>query len=358
MFNRSLAFLVALFAAACTHVAPQPNTPPVTFQDRLRDDLPGPEMVVIPAGEFEMGSPAGEDGRYADEGPQHRVIFEQPFAIGRFEITVGQFREFVRATGYVTEAEQWLGSYWRSPTSPDWELLDANWRHDSRGLEAADGLPVVHVTWNDAQTFVRWLADQTNQPYRLPSEAEFEYANRAGTVSRFWWGNHKPPTPVANLRGSQDRVLADQSWSFTEQEVRYILADGEQPLEFSGYGDGSWWPTAAGALAPNPFGLYDTTGNVWEWTADCWHDTYVNAPSDGSAWIESGDCESRVVRGGSYYCAPRHVRSANRWRRWKEIRAMYLGFRVARNLSFTTPSPNTPAAPVQPLETAPPPAVQ
>lgn len=294
-----------------------------------------------------MGSPDDEDGRYGDESPQHRVSFAQPFALGRTETTVGQFREFVAATGYVTDAEQWHGSYWRSPTALDWELINANWRHDSRGIDATDDLPVVHVTWNDAQAYVNWLSAQTGRTYRLPSEAEFEYANRAGTTSRFWWGNQRPRAPVANLRGAQDRALADGSWPFTAQEYRYIQAEGEQPLEFSGYGDGYWWPTPAGSLATNAFGVYDTTGNVWEWTADCWHESYVNAPHDGKAWVDGGDCESRVVRGGSYYCAPRHVRSANRWRRWTVIRAMYLGFRVARDVALTEVSPRNPALPAR-----------
>lgn len=328
----ALVIMASVLAACATPVAREVTGAPATLRDVLPGGAPGPELVVIPAGTFLMGSPDSEDGRYADESPRHRVIIARPFALGRTEVTVGDFRKFVQATGYVTAAEEWHGSYRRNPGDAEWEIVDTSWRYDSRGEPARDDLPVVHVSWNDARAYVEWLSSVTGHKYRLPSEAEFEYANRAGTTTKFWWGQGVPRKPVANIRGERDRAVADGSWNFTAQEEKFVQAEGNQPLAFSGYGDGHWWPAPAGSLASNPFGVADTAGNVWEWTADCWHDDYTGAPTDGSAWAERTDCESRSLRGGSYYCAPRHVRSANRWRRWAVFRAMYIGFRVARDL--------------------------
>lgn len=145
-----------------------------------------------------------------------------------------------------------------------------------------------------------WLSTATGQRYHLPSEAEFEYANRAGSAGAYWWGNGAPREVVANLRGEHDRALADGTWEFTPLEKDYLQAGGAQPLLFAGYGDGYWWPAPVASFTANRFGVHDMTGNVWEWTADCWHDDYTGAPADGRVWAESADCESRVVRGGSF----------------------------------------------------------
>lgn len=291
-------------------------------------------MVIVPAGRFVMGSPENESGRYANEGPPHHVTFDRPFALGLHEVTVGEFRRFVEASGYVTRAEGGEGSFFRDPASGEWRLEPTlNWRFDSAGRPAVDALPVVHVSWDDARAYARWLSAQSGAHYRLPSEAELEYANRAGSRSAFPWGEGAPPTPLANIKGEKDRaVTAPHLWPHTADEERYALREGETPRYFHGYGDGFGAPAPVASFPPNAFGLHDTAGNVWEWAADCWHADYHGAPADGSAWLEGGDCAQRVVRGGSWYCYPRHIRAANRWARWPIFRNMYIGFRLARDL--------------------------
>jgi formylglycine-generating enzyme required for sulfatase activity len=330
------------FLAGCATQPPQAKTPqqPVfnrdaqRFHDTLPGGMPGPGMVVVPAGSFLMGSPTDEAGRYDNEGPQHRVTFQRPFALGRSEISVGEFKAFVAASGYQTLAERGEGSFFRNPATGGWRLnKDLNWRFDSSGQPARDAYPVVHVSWVDAQAYVQWLAAQTGQRYRLPSEAELEYANRGGSQSRYWWGDATPAQAVANLKGELDKPFTPQRlWDHTPDEQAYAFREGDTPLYFSGYQDGYGQPAPVASFLPNGFGLYDTTGNVWEWAQDCWHPDYTNAPRDGSAWTEGGDCEQRLVRGGSWYCYPRHMRAANRWARWPVFRNMYIGFRVARDL--------------------------
>jgi formylglycine-generating enzyme required for sulfatase activity len=304
------------------------------IEDRLRDGSAGPQLVVVPAGIFEMGSPHDEHGRYADEGPLHKVYFARPFALGHTEVTVGQFRKFVESTGYVTSAERGEGSLLREANSGDWRLREEiNWRHDQSGSPAEDHLPVVHVSWQDAQAYIKWLSGQTGEQYRLPSEAEFEYANRAGSQTAFWWGGYSPPVQVANLRGEIDvRMMPKAIRTPLETEVEYVLREGPTPLVFHNYNDDAPGVSPVASYRPNAFGLHDTTGNVWEWTQDCWHENYEGAPADGRAWVEGNRCGERVIRGGSWYCFPRHARSANRWAERRFFRNMYIGFRVARDL--------------------------
>lgn len=307
-----------------------------SHQDNLESGGLGPKVIMLPAGEFTMGSSEDEAGRYANEGPQHLVRISQPFFMGLTEATVAQFRRFVSATGYKTDAENNTGSFLRdaSVERGQWRLRKhVNWRLDHEGKESHDDNPVVHVSWNDAQAYLEWLSDETGETYRLPSEAELEYANRAGSSGHYWWGNGTPPDKLVNIRGDQDESVANPvTWERTPGEYRYALAEGDTLLIFEDYGDGTHGLAPVGNFSPNPFGLHDTTGNVWEWAQDCWHENYINAPQDGSAWINPEKCGMRIVRGGSFYCFPRHMRSANRWGRWAEFRNMYIGFRVARDL--------------------------
>lgn len=310
--------------------------PGVIFKDTLQTGLKGPHLVVVPAGEFLMGSPEDEPGRYPRESPQHRVRFNKPFSLGLTEVTVAQFRKFVDATGYRTLAEREGGSHIREPNSGIWKVLPAiDWRYDYLGHLAHDNFPVVHISWEDAQAYISWLKLQTGQKYRLPSEAELEYANRAGSTSRYWWGNASPQLAVANIRGEKDLALLPPLMREpAPEEAAYSLREGPTLSNFPGYGDGYGGISPVAALKPNSFGLFDTTGNVWEWTADCYNDSYQGAPSNGSAWInsDSNACKRRVLRGGSFYCYPRHLRSANRWPELPTYRGMYVGFRVARDL--------------------------
>lgn len=291
--------------------------PGQVFADRFLDAAgQGPSMVVVPTGSFLMGSPDGEPGHRASEGPQHQVDIANGFALARSEVTVGQFREFVRASGYVTSAERLGGSSVYDEASGSMrDSRRANWQDDYTGARARDDDPVVNVSWNDAEAYARWLSQRTGKRYRLPSEAEFEYALRAGSVTRYWWGDGAPRKPVENVTGAGDRSPSHRLWSNA----------------FPGYRDGYWGPAPVMSFAPNPFGLYDMGGNVSEWVDDCWHDNYTRAARDGSAWINPG-CERRVVRGGSWGSDPDQVRSAFRLPAPADTRSGRLGFRVARDL--------------------------
>ena len=292
------------------------------FSDALSQSGRGPEMVVVPAGTARLGSSPGERGRFSDEGPAFTVEIERGFALSETEITVGQFREFVRATDYRTDAERAGRSYvFDDRSSEIIELRFVDWQQDYRGNRAADELPVVHVSFNDARAYAQWLARETDEPYRLPSEAEFEYALRAGTQTRFWWGNGSPDDETENLAGDGDRLGRGQRWSDA----------------FEDYRDGHWGPAAVGTLQANPFRLYDMGGNVLEWTADCWFDSYNDPPLDGSARTRD-DCASRVLRGGAWTNGPSSSRSAYRLSGSVEFSGARVGFRVARKLVDTETS--------------------
>jgi len=225
------------------------------------------EMVVVPAGEFKMGS-----GETVYEKPEHRVVIANPFAIGRREITFEEW-DLCVASG---------GCKYR----PD----DHGWGRGSR--------PVTDVSWDDAKAFVNWLSQRTQKGYRLPSEAEWEYAARAGTNSQFWWGR----APVNGNANCED---------CTSTPPRRTL------------------PT--GSFRPNGFGLFDVAGNVAEWVEDCWNDSYRGAPTDGSAWT-TGQCRQRGLRGGSFASKANVIRSAARFRYDQDVRYYANGFRVARDL--------------------------
>ncbi len=242
--------------------------------EAFRDCPTCPEMIVVPAGRFMMGSPDSESEALADERPQHPVTIAQAFAIGRYEVTFKEWDACVADGG--------CRGY-----RPD----DKGW---GRGLR-----PVINMSWDDAQAYVTWLGKKTSKPYRLPSEAEWEYAARAGSTTRYWWGNDSGKNN-ANCDGCGSR------W------------DGKQTAP-------------VGSFRPNDFGLSDTAGNVWEWVEDCWNENYHGAPSDGSAWL-GGNCSEHVLRGGSWSDTPRDLRSAYRLRLRTGYLYYYLGFRVARTL--------------------------
>jgi formylglycine-generating enzyme required for sulfatase activity len=273
-------------------------------------------MVVIAAGRLGMGSPDTEPERTSDEGRLHGVAVQRPFAMGRCEVRVGEFRAFADDTGYRTEAERPetqggtpRGCYGWDAVKQSWDQRPAfNWR--SPGFDQDDDHPVVCVSWNDARAFAHWLTLRTGQPYRLPTEAEWEYAARAGTQTPFWTGDciH---TDQANYNGNYDyNGCGAKTGEYRERTV----------------------PT--GSLLANPWGLREVAGNAWEWVADCWHGSYEGAPNDGSAWGEGGggDCARRVVRGGGWSDNPDRLRSAYRNRNTADEADDNLGFRLARTL--------------------------
>ena len=268
---------------------------------RFRDCPDCPELVVVPAGWFMMGSPAGEERRDDDEGPQHRVEIAEPFAVGVHEVTRGEFARFVRATGHAMGNSCW---FWDNKAEKWVEGSGRTWRNP--GFEQTDRHPVVCVNWEDAQSYVSWLSGETGQSYRLLSESEWEYVARAGTTSPFHTGATISPEQ-ANYDGN------------------YTYGSGRK-----GVYRGRTAPV--GSFAPNAFGLHDVHGNVWEWTQDCWSENYGGAPRDGGAW-ERGDCSRRVARGGSWFSEPRYLRSADRIRSTTGNRDDDLGFRIVRTLT-------------------------
>ena len=233
-----------------------------------------PEMVRIPPGKFLMGSHETEAGRDADEGPQHEVTIRYSFEIGKYAVTFDEYDVFAKVT---------------QRKLPD----DHGWERSKR--------PVINVSWSDAQAYVKWLSEQTGKQYRLPTEAEWEYAARAGTQTRYWWGDEIGKNN-ANCTG------CGSEW------------DNQQTAP-------------VGSFKANALGLHDTAGNVWEWTQDCWHKNYSGAPADGSAWLEKGggDCNRRMVRGGSWGSGPRSLRSAFRFGNNTDDVDYFLGFRIARD---------------------------
>ncbi len=292
-------------------------TPGQVVTDRFLDTTASaPPVVVIPTGRFVMGSPADEAGHRDNEEPQRTVAIERGFALGQSEVTVAQFREFVRAIRYRSEAERaGTGSIYEESTGRMIDRRGIDWDRDYKGDRATDSLPVLNVSWNDANAYAEWLAQRTGKRYRLPSEAEFEYAVRAGTQTAYWWGDGEPNGILANVTGDGDRSPGKRSWG----------------RAFSGYDDHHWGPAPVRSFPPNPFGLHDLDGNLSEWVDDCWHDNYVRAPRDSTAWVNPG-CARRVVRGGSWGSAPDQVRSAYRIGVAADARSARVGFRVARDL--------------------------
>ena len=296
--------LLALLPLASLLVAGHPARAEERPDREFRECAACPEMVAIPAGKFLMGSSSSEHGRFDAEGPQH-VVAVRAFAIGKFDVTNAEFRSFLEETGYQPGAcDLVLGLGWKSP---------------GHGLAYPPGQtdsprePAVCLSWNDAQAYIAWLngkvrgADASRKsrdgPYRLPSEAEWEYAARGGTVTARWWGD-AIGTANANCNGCGSK------WDGR------LLAP-------------------VGSFGPNPFGLYDVLGNVWQWVLDCWNETYVGSPEDGSPWTR-GDCTRRVLRGGSWSNLPVFIRSAARSRAnaqgWDFDYSSYAGFRLARSL--------------------------
>ena len=270
---------------------------------RFRDCDACPEMVVVPAGSFMMGSPPGEEGRYDNEGPVHRVSIAEPLAVGVHEVTRGEFARFVRETSRSMGNACWV---WDSNEGKAVERSGLNWRNPGA---QADRHPVVCVNWDDAQAYVRWLSRETGERYRLLSESEWEYVARAGTRTARYWGESES----GQCRHGNG---ADASTTF---DWRVSCSDGHART------------SPVGSYTKNGFGLHDVLGNAWEWVQDCWNEDYAGAPGNGRAW-ERGDCSRRVARGGSWVSTPRYLRSANRSGSSTGDRGSGLGFRIARTL--------------------------
>ena len=259
--------------------------------ERFRDCARCPEMVVVPAGSFLMGSPESERKRDEREGPVHQVRIAAPFAVGVYEVTFAEWDACEDAGGCRGHL-------------PD----DADWGRGRR--------PVIFVSWEDARAYVGWLSEKTGKRYRLPSESEWEYAARAKTrTSRPWGDSQSGQCSHANGGDAfAKRVSKYPNWAV-------VACD-----------DGHVNTAPVGRYEGNAWGLHDVLGNVWEWTEDCWNKSYEGAPTDGSAW-GSGDCSTRVLRGGAWTSNPWRLRSASRLARVFDDRSFWSGFRVARTLN-------------------------
>ena len=290
--------------------------PGQVFREPLASGGEGPEMVVLAHGAFFMGSPEDERGRFDNEGPRHEVAFERGFALARNETTVAEFRAFVEASGHRSLAtRRGRSTVYDERGGVMGEHSRVDWRRDYAGSPAAPELPVVHVAFEDAQAYAAWLSAQTGQRYRLPSEAEFEYALRAGRQEAWPWGDGLPTRVVGNLTGDGDQSRLKRRWSNA----------------IPGYSDGHWGPAPVRSFPAEGFGTFDLVGNVSEWVLDCWHDSYRRAPRDGSAWVNPG-CTDRVVRGASWASSIDRARSAYRQSTPADTTNARLGFRVVREL--------------------------
>jgi formylglycine-generating enzyme required for sulfatase activity/DNA-binding winged helix-turn-helix (wHTH) protein len=275
----------------------------------FKDCADCPEMVPLTSGEFMMGSPAGELGHLEVEGAPRRVTIPKPFAIGKFEVTVDQFSAFVADTGMTAgNSCRQIAAFDRTPAV--WGPPEGSFRKP--GFDVTGSQPVVCVSWHEAQAYVAWLRRRTGKPYRLPTEAEWEYAARAGTDTTYSFGGD----------GTQLCAYA----RFADLSSRYIWHDGCRS-DTTTYG-----PLPVGSLKPNPWGLFDMHGNAWEWVEDCWTPTAAEIPTDGSAFVRPGNCEMGVVRGGSFAAGSRRVRSAIRAPVPTANHNFNDGFRVALSL--------------------------
>ena len=295
-----------------------PFKPRQVFSERLGIGGVGPEMVVVAYGSFTMGSDpeAGDADAQANEAPAHMVVFRRGFAIGRSEVTVGEFGRFVAATGYRSQATMTgHASVYDERGGVFSEHEGVDWRRDHVGRIAPPSLPVIHVTLKDARAYTTWLSTQAHAQYRLPSEAEYEFVLRAGMRTRYPWGDEPPRRVVGNLPGDGDLSRSSRRWGNA----------------IAGYRDAFWGPAPVRNFPLERFGTYDMTGNVSEWTLDCWHDSYQRAPVDGTAWVNPG-CPRRVVRGASWASSLDQARSASRLPLDANSSSARLGFRVVREL--------------------------
>lgn len=285
------------------------------FNDLTTNGQPGPTMVVMPTDSFYMGSQTGPK----HQRPRHLVEIEYGFAVAKNEITVGQFKLFIESSNYQTTAEKNNRSkVYDEGTGRFKNKYNINWRHDYLGKLADENLPVIHVSWQDVNAYTQWISRSTGEDYRLLSESEFEYILANGKNTLYPWGDEEPQQVWSNFSGAKDK--------FKRSRIRW--REG-----FSEYSDGYWGPAPVGSFISNMLGLNDLSGNVMEWVDDCWHDSYIRAPGDGSAWVNRG-CENRVIRGGNWGSANIEYTIHHRIKAETDLTDPRLGFRVAKTISI------------------------
>ena len=309
-----------LLALAATLIGAVHAAPPPTKAGSVFKDCPDcPSVVVIPPGSFVMGSSAEERKREGvpeifgnREQPQHKVTIAKAFGLGLTEVTLAQYARFSDETKRPVDTQ--CAVYDRA--KDNWALLKGSWREP--GFKQADNEPVVCISYNDAAAYAAWLAKKTGARYRLASEAEWEYAARAGTTTARYWGD-SPRTLCENANVMSSATLADIGWPESWQDK--LICAGRKP-----------WTVPVASFEANAFGLHDMYGSVWEWVADCSHNDYVGAPTDGSPWTEP-KCEKFLVRGGAFHSEFWLARSATRGAGLvPNSHPVASGLRVARDL--------------------------
>ncbi len=285
------------------------------FADRIEKGRYGPEMQVIGAGEFTLGAVKKDKAAQANEKPPHPVVIADPFAISRAEITVAEFALFSKMSGYRSLAEVTGASRVYDLASGRMiEGKGVDWRHDHLGKTARQDNPVVHVAYDDAKAYTLWLSKKTGKPYRLPTEAEWEYVLRAGTETVYPWGDKANKPEKGNLSAAGD-----------------VFPNGRTARNaIEGYSDGYWALAPVRRYSSEGFGTFDMLGNVSEWVEDCWHENYRRAPATGEAWVNPG-CRQRVLRGSSWLAALGQSRSSFRAPADADDTDPLVGFRVVRD---------------------------
>jgi formylglycine-generating enzyme required for sulfatase activity len=305
----ALIFSVTILWAALSARGWISGPKPLKIGDTFSDCSSCPVMTVLSSGKFTMGFDGSETNKA--ETPAHDVIIRKSFAVSKFEITNGQYAEFLTA---MLREEKYDQRYVLTNQGANGNPLLFRLRH----YEVSPGFekhPVTGVSWQGAQAYVRWLSSQTEDEYRLLTEAEWEYAARAGTTTKYYFGDEILKICEHGNIPDRSRLEKHSDW------VVFRCTDGYSET------------APVGSFAPNPFGLYDMLGNAWEWVEDCMHDNYDGAPTDGSAWLTGASCSTRVVRGGSYDVFPGS--GLGRAQSEANNRIKSIGFRVARNVTIS-----------------------
>ncbi len=302
-----LAWLILLAAACAVPAEPPEASAPAEAGDRFLDCDVCPEMVVVPAGSFTIGSPSGEAGRGEDEAPQREIRFDRPFAVGRYEVTRGQYEAFLKDSGHPVS-----GNCVTDRRKPGHWAPDAATNFHDPGFGQTANHPAACVSWNDAVAYVAWLNRRTRGGYRLLTEGEWEYAARAGSATAYPWGPGIDDG-CAHMNG-YDRVILQAKGNLYEGET----------VAFADCSDGYLNTAPVGSFRPNAFGIHDMIGNVGEWVTDCATTSYASETVP--------DCSKRMVRGGSWGTQPRQLRSAERIRYRPTDVDDSIGIRVAKSL--------------------------
>jgi len=316
---RRIVLMALMLSTPCVFAAQNAPAPasPATPPGVVRDCPDCPEMIVVPAGTFSFGTPS--DQRETDarrgESPPTPVTISRPFAMARTEVTVGEFRAFVQATQYA------VGGDCRVLTAGGWQRApERGWQDPGFRSAPADNEPVVCVSFDDARAYSAWLSKTTGHTYRLPTETEWEYAARGGTASARYFD------------ASSEADVLSLACDYANVYDASAVGELALPIPYARCGDGHPYVAPVGSYKPNAFDLYDMLGNVREWVEDCYTESAIGRPDDGSAWVWAGGCELRGVRGGSFATRPSESRAAYRGAEPEGQRQADLGFRIVREL--------------------------